>query len=65
METAKSERWVTQREIAERLCVSERHVEYIIAKWGHEKIVEMLEIRGYFVWFERVDINHQFWEIAE
>lgn len=64
-EQIKDERQVTQAMIAQRLCMEERQVEYIIAKWGHDKIVDMLEARGYYVWHEKVCEYTKFWELVE
>lgn len=63
-EPIKDERQVTQAMIAERIGVKPKQVEYIISRWGHEKIVELLEIRGHYVWYELVNEYTKFWELV-
>lgn len=65
MEGLKNERDVPHWEIAQRLCIDERQVDYIIEKYGHDKIVDLLEIRGYYVWHELVNEYEKFRELVE
>ena len=61
-------RVVSQRTISEWLGVSIGQVEYILQKFGANKLVELLAIRGYTVRYERTGLkqkNLRFYEMNE
>lgn len=64
-ELSNTEKQVTQETIADWIGLPRHQVENIIRRWGADKIVELLEIRGHYVWYELVNEYTKFWEIVE
>lgn len=57
-------RVITQQVISEWLGIGIKQVEYIIFKFGADKIVEMLKVHGYLVRYEYINENIRFYDIT-
>lgn len=57
-------RYVTQQRIASWLNIERHQLSWILKKYGADKIVELLEIRGYIVRYE-TDCNLKFFLMSE
>lgn len=64
MEDFNYERQVTQETIADWIGLPRHQVENIIRRWGADKIVELLEIRGHYVSYEKVCEYIKFYEMG-
>lgn len=65
MEDSTIKRQITQETIADWIGLPRHQVENIIRRWGVDKIVELLEVRGHYVGYELVNEYTKFWEIVE
>lgn len=57
-------RIITQQTISELLGISPKRVEYIISKLGVDKVIEMLNMRGYVVRYEHINEYTRFYKIS-
>lgn len=58
-------RYISHKRIADWIGISERHLTNIINRYGVEKIIELLAMRGHIVRYEVVNQYVKFYEIGE
>lgn len=58
-------RYITHQHIADLIGISERHLSNIINRYGVEKIIELLAVRGYIVRYEVVNQYVKFYLLGD